>query len=68
MTDHAPVLVLGATGGQGGTVVRALQPAVPAGYGADIAALRRDHPEVGWTPFAAWAHRMFAESFSGGTR
>jgi uncharacterized protein YbjT (DUF2867 family) len=38
------------------------------GYGADIAALHRDHPEVGWTPFAAWAHRTFAESFSGGTR
>ena len=27
------------------------------GYQADIAALRRDYPAVGWTSFAEWAHR-----------
>jgi hypothetical protein len=25
------------------------------GYSADIAALRRDHPEVGWHTFEEWA-------------
>ncbi|WP_156753250.1 NmrA family NAD(P)-binding protein [Actinokineospora pegani] len=29
------------------------------GYQVDIAALRRDHPAVGWTSFDAWAHRAF---------
>jgi uncharacterized protein YbjT (DUF2867 family) len=29
------------------------------GYQADIAALRRDYPEVGWTSFAAWAGQAF---------
>jgi uncharacterized protein YbjT (DUF2867 family) len=29
------------------------------GYQADIAALRRDYPEVGWTSFAAWAEQAF---------
>jgi uncharacterized protein YbjT (DUF2867 family) len=27
------------------------------GYQADIAALRRDYPAVGWTSFTEWAHR-----------
>jgi len=27
------------------------------GYSADIAALRRDFPEVGWQRFAEWAQR-----------
>ncbi|MFD0530990.1 hypothetical protein ACFQ1I_37265 [Kitasatospora arboriphila] len=26
------------------------------GLDIDTAALRRDHPEVGWQDFAAWAH------------
>ena len=29
------------------------------GYQADIGALRRDYPAVGWTPFAAWAQQRF---------
>jgi uncharacterized protein YbjT (DUF2867 family) len=29
------------------------------GYRADIAALRHDYPEVGWSTFAAWARRTF---------
>jgi hypothetical protein len=29
-----------------------------AGYQADIAALRRDYPTVGWTSFASWADRV----------
>jgi uncharacterized protein YbjT (DUF2867 family) len=29
------------------------------GYQADIAALRRDYPRVGWTSFAAWAREAF---------
>ena len=29
-----------------------------AGYQADIAALRRDYPTVGWTSFATWADRV----------
>lgn len=32
------------------------------GYQADIAALRRDYPTVGWTTFAAWARRTFHPS------
>ena len=31
------------------------------GYQADIAALRRDFPAVGWTPFAVWAQRQFRD-------
>jgi hypothetical protein len=27
------------------------------GYQADIDALRRDYPAVGWTSFTEWAHR-----------
>ncbi|HEY4005031.1 MAG TPA: NmrA family NAD(P)-binding protein [Pseudonocardia sp.] len=34
------------------------------GYQVDLAALRRDHPGLGWTSFANWAGRAFA----GGTR
>jgi uncharacterized protein YbjT (DUF2867 family) len=30
------------------------------GYRADIPALHRDHPGIGWTSFAAWADRTFA--------
>lgn len=30
-----------------------------AGYQADIAALRRGYPAVGWTSFAGWARRAF---------
>ncbi|MDT7700603.1 MAG: hypothetical protein QOJ30_2928 [Pseudonocardiales bacterium] len=30
------------------------------GYQVDIAALRRDHPDIGWTSFASWADRTFA--------
>ena len=29
------------------------------GYQADIGALRRDYPDVGWPPFAVWAQRRF---------
>ncbi len=29
------------------------------GYQADIAALRRDYPEVGWTSFEAWTRETF---------
>jgi uncharacterized protein YbjT (DUF2867 family) len=29
------------------------------GYQADIAALRHDYPDLGWTSFAAWAQRTF---------
>jgi uncharacterized protein YbjT (DUF2867 family) len=29
------------------------------GYQADIAGLRRDYPDVGWSTFAAWAGRTF---------
>ncbi len=32
-----------------------------AGYQVDIAALHRDHPQVGWTPFADWARGAFAD-------
>jgi uncharacterized protein YbjT (DUF2867 family) len=32
------------------------------GYQADIAALRRDYPEVGWTSFAAWAEQALRTS------
>jgi hypothetical protein len=28
-------------------------------YQADIGPLRRDHPAVGWTPFAVGAQRQF---------
>jgi hypothetical protein len=31
-----------------------------AGYQADIAALRRAYPTVGWTTFTAWAQRTFS--------
>ncbi|MGH3854077.1 MAG: hypothetical protein ACRDR6_11385 [Pseudonocardiaceae bacterium] len=30
-----------------------------AGYQVDIAALRRDHPRLGWTSFSSWADRTF---------
>jgi len=33
-----------------------------AGYQADIAALRRDYPGVGWTSFAQWTQRTLAAS------
>jgi hypothetical protein len=29
------------------------------GYQADIAALRHDYPNLGWTSFADWAQRTF---------
>jgi uncharacterized protein YbjT (DUF2867 family) len=32
------------------------------GYQADIAALRRDYPAVGWTSFTEWAHRALQPS------
>ena len=28
------------------------------GYSADIGALRREHPEVGWHTFEAWAREQ----------
>ncbi|MEV6836953.1 NmrA/HSCARG family protein [Streptomyces sp. NPDC051133] len=30
------------------------------GYRVDIPALHAAHPDIGWTPFADWAHRTFA--------
>jgi uncharacterized protein YbjT (DUF2867 family) len=35
-----------------------------AGYQADIAALRRDYPTVGWTSFASWADRALGPAAS----
>jgi uncharacterized protein YbjT (DUF2867 family) len=35
------------------------------GYQADIAALRRDYPAVGWTSFTAWARRALPRISSG---
>jgi hypothetical protein len=67
--SQRPVLVLGATGGQGGAVaVSSIRsPDMTArweflrgkGYQADITALRHDYPELGWTSFADWAQRTF---------
>jgi uncharacterized protein YbjT (DUF2867 family) len=35
------------------------------GYQADIAGLRYDYPEVGWSNFAAWARRTFRPGTTG---
>jgi uncharacterized protein YbjT (DUF2867 family) len=39
---------------QGESFLRMWEWASRVGHGADLAALRRDHPEVGWHSFAEW--------------
>jgi uncharacterized protein YbjT (DUF2867 family) len=38
------------------------------GYQADIAALRHDYPEVGWSTFAGWARQTFRPGATGSSK